>query len=55
VALHESYSLTGELLNAWCRERRLFAHQLSQWQAQFCKPLVTDRKEDVLALRNIFE
>ena len=31
VALHESYGLTGELLNAWCRERGLFAHQLSQW------------------------
>lgn len=26
LALQESYLLTGEALNAWCRERGLFAH-----------------------------
>jgi len=36
VALHESHGLTGEALNAWCREKGLFAHQLAQWQADFC-------------------
>jgi hypothetical protein len=36
-ALAESHSLAGEELNAWCRNRGLFAHHLSQWRAQFCK------------------
>jgi transposase-like protein len=35
-ALHESYGLTGEALNAWCRERGLFAHHLASWKAAFC-------------------
>jgi hypothetical protein len=35
-ALHESYGLTGEALNAWCRERGLFAHHLTSWKAAFC-------------------
>ena len=36
LALHESHGLSGEALNAWCRERGLFAHQLKQWQTDFC-------------------
>lgn len=35
-ALHETYGLTGEALNAWCRERGLFAHHLTSWKAAFC-------------------
>lgn len=35
-ALHETYGLSGEALNAWCRERGLFVHQLSQWKTDFC-------------------
>jgi hypothetical protein len=31
VALHESHGLVDESLNAWCRERGLFAHHLAQW------------------------
>lgn len=36
LALHESHGLSGEALNAWCRQRGLFAHQLVQWQSDFC-------------------
>jgi len=36
VALHESHGLVDEALNAWCRERGLFAHHLAQWGADFC-------------------
>jgi transposase-like protein len=38
VALHESHGLTGEALNAWCRERGVFAHDLAGWRAAFCVP-----------------
>jgi len=35
-ALQESYALTGEPLQAWCRERGLFPHNLASWKAAFC-------------------
>ena len=38
AALHESYGLSGEALNAWCREHGLFAHHLAEWKAGFCTP-----------------
>lgn len=37
-ALQESHGLSGDALNAWCRENGLFAHQLAEWEADFCKP-----------------
>ena len=36
LALQESHGLTGEALNAWCRQRGVFAHQLAQWKSDFC-------------------
>lgn len=36
AALQESYGLEGEALQAWCREKGLFAHHLAQWAADFC-------------------
>ena len=36
VALHETHGLTGEALQAWCRERGLFPHHLISWKAAFC-------------------
>lgn len=36
LALQQSHGLVGETLNAWCRERGLFAHQLTQWREDFC-------------------
>lgn len=35
-ALQESHGLAGEALQAWCRERGVFAHQLVAWQEAFC-------------------
>jgi transposase-like protein len=37
AALQESHGLEGEGLNAWCRERGLFAHQLDGWKRDFCR------------------
>lgn len=36
VALHESHGMSGAPLNAWCRERGLFAHHLTGWKTAFC-------------------
>ena len=36
VALHETHGLSGESLQAWCREHGLFAHHLTTWRAAFC-------------------
>ena len=30
--------MSGEALQAWCRERGLFAHHLSSWKTAFCTP-----------------
>lgn len=38
TALHETHTLSGEALNAWCREKGLFAHHLSSWKDEFCAP-----------------
>ena len=36
VALHETHGLSGAALQAWCRERGVFAHHLTSWRAAFC-------------------
>jgi transposase-like protein len=36
LALHESHGLSGIALNAWCREKGLFEHQLTAWREAFC-------------------
>lgn len=36
VALQESHGLSGEALQAWCRERGLFTHHLTSWKTAFC-------------------
>ena len=36
VALHETHGLTGDALQAWCRERGVFAHHLTSWRDAFC-------------------
>ena len=35
TTLHQTFSLNPEALNAWCRERGLFASQLQQWRKDF--------------------
>src|ERR1039457_4268398 len=36
VALHETHGLSGEPLQAWCRENGLFAYHLASWKTAFC-------------------
>lgn len=56
LALRESHGLTGEALNAWCRERGLFAHHLEQWQAEFCRAGdLSSSGADAQALRTLKE
>lgn len=38
LALQETHVLSGEALQAWCRERGLFVHHLSSWKTAFCAP-----------------
>lgn len=52
MALQESHGLSGDALNAWCRERGVFAHQLAEWKADFCRQAKRpDRLHDVAELR----
>ena len=36
VALLETHTILGENLNAWCREKGLFTHNLTSWRSAFC-------------------
>jgi transposase-like protein len=36
TALQETHALSGEALQAWCREHGIFAHHLDSWKAAFC-------------------
>jgi len=36
IALYKTYGMSGESLNAWCRENGLFAHHLTSWEGAFC-------------------
>ena len=52
TALQQSYSLHGEDLNSWCRERGVFAHQLEQWKIEFCSHGdIAGAREDAQSLR----
>ncbi len=52
MALQESHGLSGDALNAWCRENGLFAHQLAEWKADFCNPSKpADRRGEAAELR----
>jgi transposase len=42
LALQETHVLSGEALQAWCRERGLFAHHLTSWKAAFCTTTKAD-------------
>jgi len=56
VALQETYHLNGEDLNAWCRERGVFIHQLEQWKVDFCSQGDSvDKREDARVLRTLKE
>jgi transposase-like protein len=53
LALQESYALSGPALAAWCRERGLFEHQLTQWREDFCTPAVPASREASGAFREL--
>jgi transposase-like protein len=56
AALQETYHLNGEELNAWCRERGVFIHQLEQWKVDFCSQGDSvDKREDARTLRTLKE
>ena len=56
AALQETYHLNGEELNAWCRERGVFIHQLEQWKVDFCSQGdAVDKREDARVLRTLKE
>lgn len=54
LALHESHGLEEEALNAWCRERGIFAHDLTQWRSDFCESAAAaNPREDSEELRQL--
>ena len=53
TALQESYPLNDSALAAWCRERGVFEHQLTQWREEFCTPAVPASREASSALREL--
>ncbi len=53
LALHESHDLRDEALNAWCRERGIFAHDLTKWRSDFCAPAPTKSREESQELRQL--
>jgi transposase-like protein len=54
LALHESHGLGEEALNAWCRERGIFAHDLTQWHRDFCASAgAAGSREEAAELRQL--
>jgi transposase-like protein len=49
AALRETHGLAGEALQAWCRERGIFAHHLISWEAAFC----AEAKEPATGVREV--
>lgn len=54
AALQKTYGLSGETLNAWCREQGVFVHQLEQWKADFChQGGPAEKREEARALHTL--
>jgi len=54
-ALQETHGLSGETLQAWCREKGIFPHHLTRWKTVFCaggKPQPEAREFRVLKNEN---
>jgi len=54
-ALQETHGLSGETLQAWCREKGIFPHHLTRWKTVFCaggKPQLEAREFRVLKNEN---
>ena len=53
LALHQTHGVTGPALNAWCREKGLFEHQLIAWREAFCASAAPESRDGRLALREL--
>jgi transposase-like protein len=53
AALQKTYGFNGEELNAWCREQGIFAHQLEQWKADFCRSGGSPENHDARTLQSL--
>lgn len=53
-AVCEAHGLSGEALQAWCREQGLFAHHLTRWKAAFCadEKLTTSGTRELRTLKD---
>jgi transposase-like protein len=52
AALHKTYGLIGEGLSTWCREHGVFAHQLEQWNTDFCRRIGSaDNRDEASAIK----
>lgn len=52
-ALLETHPMSQTQLHAWCREKRLFEHQLKAWRDAFCSAPGSDSHESKAALREL--
>lgn len=54
MALHETHGLSEQAQNAWCRERGIFVHDLTQWRTAFCESAgALGRREETEELRQL--
>jgi transposase-like protein len=54
LGLQESHGLGEEALNGWCRERGIFAHDLTQWRTDFCDlSAAASKREESEELRQL--
>ena len=53
LALQQIHGLSEVALNAWCREKGLFEHQLIAWRDAFCAIAAPEARDAKLALREL--
>lgn len=51
-ALLNTHALSGETLQAWCREHGVFSHQLAQWRTEFCQPATSGDSQLMRTLKD---
>ncbi len=49
--LHETYSISEEEVNAYCRVKGIFKHQLKEWEREFLNSKSKDNTSDKEALQ----
>jgi len=52
TALLDSHALSSDALQAWCREKGVFSHQLTQWRTDFCRPTVNEDGQLIRTLKD---